>query len=266
MQNKYFKIKTYWDEKAEQYITDPKATTNEYWLRELEIKEITRALKNIKRKRTILDVGCGDGYSTIKIWKNFSQSNINIIGTDYSQNMIRNAHLFLKKNKINSSHIQFFVYDLLDLENFRKKFDVVISDRCLINLPSRAMQKRAIGQIAAVLNTKGFYIMVENFIEGHKNMNKLRKKLGLQPIPVRWHNLFFNENFLYNAVSRYFNIIAIKNIGSLFYLITKVVYSKLCQLEKKEVDYNHPIYSIAVELEEIAGDFGPLRLVVLQKK
>lgn len=264
MKNKYSKIKTYWEEKAEEYIADPRATTNEYWLRELEVKEITRAIKNIKRKKTILDVGCGDGYSTIKIWKKFPQSNI--IGIDYSQKMIRNANLFLRKEKIDSPHIQFLVYDLLDLENFGKKFDLVISDRCLINLPTREMQKRAVSKIAAVLNDKGHYIMVENFIEGHKNMNKLRKKLGLPPIPVRWHNLFFNENFLYNAISRHFNIITTRNIGSLFYLITKVVYSKLCQLEKKEPDYNHPIYSIAVELEETAGNFGPLRLLVLQKK
>jgi hypothetical protein len=34
---------------------------------------------------------------------------------------------------------------------------------------------------------------IENFVEGQKNMNALRR-LSLPDIPVRWHNLFFRES------------------------------------------------------------------------
>lgn len=67
------KIKSYWDEKAALY-KDPRATTNDYWLRELEIKNIKEVLDKIKAKKRILDVGCGDGYSIIELSKKIINS------------------------------------------------------------------------------------------------------------------------------------------------------------------------------------------------
>jgi ubiquinone/menaquinone biosynthesis C-methylase UbiE len=257
-------IKKYWDERAEVYIADPRATTGEYWLREIEIREIIRRLQKIKKKKNILDVGCGDGYSTIKILQAFPGSYI--LGLDYSESMIRNAELFLKKEKISSKNIEFLVWDALKLRLLNKKFDVIISDRCLINLPTCTLQKKAIQEIQRSLIKGGYYIMLENFLEGHRNMNNLRRRLGLNDIPIRWHNLFFNEKFLQGVILRYFNLIERTNIASLFYLITKVVYSKLCYLENKEPDYNHILYKVAVDLDEISGNYGPLNLLLLKKK
>lgn len=108
--------------------------------------------------------------------------------------------------------------------------------------------------------------MLENFIEGHNKMNALRKKLRLKPIVVRWHNLFFDNKFLTDEVVKRFRIMEKSNISSLFHLITKVVYSKLCQLEGKEPSYDSPIYDIALALDEKAGDYGQLYLIILKKK
>lgn len=257
-------IKAYWDERAKSRFANPKATTDDYWLRIIEIREIKRVLSQIKNKKNILDIGCGDGFSTINIFKSFP--NCKFLGGDYSEEMIKSAKALLERNKIKSRNIRFEILDVLDLSSLNQRFDVVISDRCIINLPNERLQKKAIKEIAGILKKRGYYIMVENFIEGHKIMNELRKRVGLKEIPIRWHNTYLTEKFLYNFLPRYFKFVNIKNISSIYYLITRVVYSKLCQIEEREPDYDHPIYKIAVDLDECIGNYGPVNLIVLKKK
>lgn len=264
MKKNILEIKKYWDERAQSLVANPKATTDDYWLRLIEIREIKRALSQIKKKKNILDIGCGDGFSTINVFKSFPMCNF--IGGDYSENMIKNVKILLKRMKIKSSNIKFQILNVLDISALKKKFDVIISDRCIINLPTRDIQKRAIKEIWNSLSKKGFYIMIENFIEGHETMNKLRKRLGLKEIPVRWHNNFLDEKMLNNFVSKYFKIVARKNISSVYYLITRVVYSKICQIENREPDYDNIIYKVAYDIDEYIGNYGPINLLILNKK
>lgn len=261
------KIKKYWNERASLNVANPKATTNDYWLRVIEIREIKRALFEIQKKKNIknvLDIGCGDGFGTINIFQAFSK--LKFLGGDYSEEMIKNAEILLEKSKIKSKNISFQLLDVLNLSSLTEKFDVVISDRCIINLPNLILQKRAIKEIHQSLKKGGYYIMVENFIDGHNNMNKLRKRLGLKEIPIRWHNNFLNEKLLNDFVDHYFKIINKKNISSIYYLITRIIYSKICQIENREPDYDNPIYKIAVDLDEIGGNYGPVKLILLKKR
>jgi len=64
----------------------------------------------------------------------------------------------------------------------------------------------------------------------------------------------------------YFTIKKRKNISSIYYLITRTVYSKICQLEHREPDYDNPIYKIAADLDESIGNYGPVNLILLRKK
>jgi len=264
MKKNILDIKKYWNDRAQSLVLNPKATTDDYWLRLIEIREIKKALHQIKKKKNILDIGCGDGFSTINIFKSFPTCNF--IGGDYSENMIKNAEILLKKMKIKSSNIKFLVLDALNISALKKKFDVIISDRCIINLPEKDLQKKAIKEIWSFLNRGGYYLMVENFIEGHNMMNKLRKRIGLKEIPVRWHNNYLDEKFLNSFITRYFKVSNRKNISSIYYLITRTVYSKICQIENREPDYDNIIYKIAVDLDESEGNYGPINLLLLKKQ
>lgn len=258
-------IKNYWEERAKMYKFNPKrATTDDFWLKNLEIKAIKKEIDQIKNKKNILDIGCGDGFSTLSVAKSFPKSNF--IGGDYSQGMIENAKLLLKKTPLKlKKRIDFQLVNVTNIK-LNKKFDVAISDRCIINMPDRATQEKAIKEISSSLKSGGHYIMVENFIEGHHKMNQLRKKLKIKEIPVRWHNLFLDETFLKNIVSKFFTIKKKENISSLYYLITRIIYSKICKTEGKEPNYDNIFYKIALDLDENCGNFGPINLVLLKKK
>jgi len=259
-------IKNYWEERARQYLDNPAATTDDVYLRELEISTIIQTLNEIGfSKGSFLDVGCGDGYSILKVAEAFE--NLSFLAIDYSENMIRLAQKRLESRSDLKSRVQFMVGDVMELEQIcpHPLYDVVLSDRCLINLGSFENQSRAIAQIANHTITGGYYIAVENFIEGHENMNAARRQMGLPEIPVRWHNLYFEEKGFVQCVEPFFQDISLKEFSSSYYFATRVIYSAMCRMKGETPDYNHEIHQLAVRLPWV-GKFGPIRMAVMRRK
>jgi SAM-dependent methyltransferase len=258
------KIIDYWSEQAKTYGSDPQANTPDYWLREIEYSNIVRILKQLKGNMRILDIGCGNGFTTLKLHDTFPQHSF--LGGDLSPEMIRVARESCNvPGSTAENKIRFEVIDVLDLQRYESSFDIVLSVRCLINLPSSELQWAALKQIWQALRRHGQCILIENFQEPQEALNRIRGELGLPPIPVRWHNRYFNKSELVNKCESLFEISESVPITSTYYLITRVVYSKLCQLEGRVPDYDHPIYQIATKLP-ILGDLGPVRLLRLVKK
>lgn len=261
------KIKEYWDERAKQYSGISAATTNDVHLRELEISTIIETFHqiDIPKNGSVLDVGCGDGYSVFKVAQ--AISDFCFLGIDYSENMIKNACKRLESHPELKDCVTFIVGDVTELKETcaNSVYDVILSDRCLINLDSAESQYHAIAQIAEHTKPGGYYIAIENFIEGHENMNKARRSVGVPEISVRWHNLYFKEHeFIYN-VERFFEDIIFKNFSSSYYFATRVIYSAMCQMRGEEPDYNHEIHQFSVNLPWI-GQFSPIRMAVMRKK
>ncbi len=261
-ESKKEKIKKYWDEQASVFKESDLATAPDTYYRRLEIDRISECLRDGK---SALDIGCGNGYSTIKFAER--NPNINIIGLDYSEQMIKYAKKYLAKKKPGiKNRIDFIVGDVLNLSNLvGRKFDFVVSERCLINLENWAQQKKALLEIKKVLKQNGRIILCENVREGLARLNKLRHSLALQPIKIRWHNYYMPEKQLFDFAARNFAVIKTENIGSLYYIISRVVYAKLCALENKEPDYMHPINKIASKLPS-SGDYSPNYIIILKNK
>jgi len=260
------KIRQYWEERARQKPGIQTATTDDVYLRELEIATFSDTIGqlNLSQPATLLDVGCGDGYSTLAIAKQLTR--VQTLGVDYSESMIQNARRNLSNHPELNGRITFAVGDVLGLVKACGpiQYDVVISDRCLINLSSQKDQAAALSQIAECTKLGGYYIAVENFMEGHENMNQARRSVGLPEIPVRWHNLYFQENEFVRAVAPYFEILQFKDFSSAYYFATRVIYSKMCQMRGEEPDYRHEIHQLAVRLPW-TGKFSPIRMIVLRR-
>lgn len=250
-------IKEYWENRAAS-DKSPQSTTQDFYLRAIEMSVLTDRIKSFRPKK-IADIGCGDGLTITHLAQLFKD--IVFFGYDYSSAMIRNA---LSRNDIQkNSNINFHEHDIL--ENLNQEFDLVYTVRCLINLPSWDLQCQATMNILNLLPSHGIYIMIENFIESHDKFNEIRRRFGLPEIAVREHNLFFNKNKTISFLERYFDIIEDINISSTYYLVSRVIYSKICSESGKQPDYFDEHHRLAAELP-FCGEYGPVRLLCLKKR
>src|SRR5262249_32114326 len=148
------------------------------------------------------------------------------------------------------SELERLTFSAGDVRQLRKRFsagsfDVVITNRCLINLLGEQEQFDALRQISECLRQGGYYIGTENFTGGQEALNSLRRSFGLAEIPVRWHNRYFDESVFLSKARSLFEHVDLINFSSTYYLVTRVVYSALCKREGTEPGYLHPIYEIA---------------------
>jgi len=259
------KIRQYWDERAQAYQGTTASTTDDIHLRELEIKTMIETLKEAapRSEATVLDVGCGDGYSTTQIA--LALPRLKFLGIDYSQTMIDIAAQRLQLGV--KGRVEFKVGDVTELRKAcgHEKYDIVISDRCLINLESTESQYDAVAQIAKHTKPGGLFVPIENFVEGQEKLNSARRAVGVPEIPIRWHNLYFYESDFIKNVERFFANITFKDFASSYYFATRVVYSAMCQMRGERLDYDHQIHRLAVNLPWF-DKFSPIRMAVMNRK
>lgn len=257
---KVTQIKQFWDEQARKHGKDVLATMPDKVLKELEIQAIVKRLPSAGR---VLDLGCGNGFSTLRFAA--AKPSLTFTGMDYSGEMVAIARSALKEQPESvQARVQFREGDATRIDAPAASFDVVTTDRCLINLPSTADQLRALGEIHRVLRPGGVYLMCEDTQEGLANLNALRAIVELPAIPMRWHNLYLREADLAPKWRSLFEVHEIDPFSSLYYTTSRVVYAKLAALEGQEPRYDHPINRIAASLPS-AGDNGPLKLFVFRK-
>lgn len=249
-------IRNYWEGRASG-DSSAQSTTQDAYLREIELRTLSGLIPKINPSK-VVDIGCGDGRTTLGIARKLPH--IRFVGYDYSSAMIDNANRNLAREDINN--VFFDQHDIMT--PFEEKFSIAYTTRCLINLPDWKLQRTALRNIHASLEAGGYYLMIENFIEGHENFNRLRKEFSLPDIPVRNHNLFFERDRLLDDTSDFFVLEEESNISSIYYMVSRVIYSKICADNGSEPDYFDAHHRYAAALP-FAGEFGPLRLMVFRK-
>lgn len=249
------KVKTFWQSKAKQKVKDSKVTHRDIWQKWLEIETIKKYLRKSAR---MIDVGCGNGFTTFEISPLVKE----VVGIDYSDEMIKRASSNLKKKpKRISKNIQFNVYDVLQLESSSfGLFNIALSERCLINLNSWSDQKKAIKNIANVLKPGGRFIFIEGLKDGREQLNRFRKKVGLKQMPKVWHNIDFVEKDLLNYVKRHF-IVEEKLYFGVYDFISRVVYPLF--ISPREPKYDSMLNKTAARLALQSQEFSDLSRVIV---
>lgn len=250
-------IKRYWEERAAADAS-AQSTTQDYFLREIECRALASQINKIKPK-AVFDIGCGDARTTARLAASFPA--IAFCGMDYSASMIDNARTVMAGEPI--GNLKVLVGDVL-AEPDLFGADLAYTTRCLINLPDWGSQQRALANIHRALAPSGHYLMIENFVEGQDNFNGVRELYGLPPIKVRDHNLFFERPMLNEFIAGKFVVVEEHNISSTYYLVSRVIYSKICADRGVTPDYFDEHHRYAAGLP-FAGEFGPVRLLVLRK-
>jgi len=227
----------YWQRKAAEEGDDPRVTIRDHHFRELEIDTIKRYLRP---GDTVVDIGCGNGYSTIR----YARCVGHIIGADYSPFMIEAANRQLARtNHGLRGKTAFQVEDARALSFADRSFSRVIMERCLINIPDRQEQVQAAIEAGRVLCPGELFLLAEVTLQGHERVNKYRRMFGLDKLKVHWHNTYVDEPVFLDAISETFELVETVRFG-MYGFLSKVVHPLLVEPEEPSFD---------ARLNEVAG-------------
>jgi len=226
---------------------------------ELENYFIINVLKKIKPK-SLLDIGCGNGYRT-KLFSKYVKGKT--IGIDYAEKMIKQA------KKIEDSHVSFELADIWDYKN-NQKFDSIVSCRCFINQNSLQKQVKLFQILRNMTRKNGHLLLAEASNEGLIRLNKLRDELGLPSIEEHWFNHHIKENRVFARINNLYNINQIRRLG-LFYFTARVIHPSLVwpKKDKKESKINDTAKEIQLKFfydDSNFEDYGRHLLMHLKAK
>jgi ubiquinone/menaquinone biosynthesis C-methylase UbiE len=219
-------IRRHWERAGEQLLLQETvtSTSRDPFLGQLEEDYILRYLHP---NQNVLEVGCGDASHTIK----YAQRVKYIWALDVAGSLIERAKQRVEVSDI--ANIEFTVGSILEAGVIfcNKPIDCVISQRCLINLPTWHYQQDAIVQIHQLLKTGGLFLMTEGFQDELDNLNQLRERVGLSRIDV----VGYNRNLIHDEfdafIGNYFEIDAMLNYG--LYLLLSRVYHPLVMVPEQ---------------------------------
>ncbi len=245
----------FWNQRAQLGMA---AGTNDLIAKQLEINAI---LEYIKDNMTILDFGCGNGITMVNIAKKFD---VKIIGIDFSSEMVAHARKLADKEGL-SHRLDFFVGNENDLLKLNERFDLIYTERALINLDTWEKQKDTILNLCSLLKDTGKYVMCEASSDGLAEINFFRKQLSLKEIIPPWHNRYLVDmeiNSL-NSTGR-IKLETVNYFSGTYYFISRIINAALAKDKGEEPAYDAPVNKLAFHLSSI-GKCSQSRIWVWSK-
>jgi SAM-dependent methyltransferase len=162
-------------------------------------------------------VGCGDAVHTIKYARKVKY----IWGLDVAESLVKVAEERARSEEV--WNIEFTVGSITEAVRIfgGKPVDCVISQRCIINLPSWSEQSEAISQLHQLLKPGGSLLMTEGFQEELDTLNTIRVQLNLPPIQVVDYNRNLRHKEFDEFIERYFAVEDVIDYG-LYILLSRV--------------------------------------------
>ncbi len=234
------------------------AGTNDFVLKRLELALL---LKRVPRNSTVLDIGCGNGDTLIQL---AVQNGCSGAGVDFAPGMVQAGSSFCRAAGL-QDRLRFEEGHVPGLREGLGQFDVVLTERCLINLDDAATQQRAFREIMEHVKPGGVFLMIEDSADGLAKLNALRAMLDLEPIPPPWHNVFLREADVAKWGERRYSIEEFVPFTSTYYFLSRVVYARLAADKGEQLQYDSDINLLALKLPSM-GDLGAVRLWVWRHK
>lgn len=206
-------------------MTHDNSQVLEYWNRDdvesmydkhLLNAEIELIKRRIVPNAKILDAGCGEGEGTLVY---SAIPGVVVHAVDFSQTRLDKAAKTLQgRSNVRLQQVDFLApYVLAD------DYDIVISQRFVINLMEWSLQQKVLLALMAMLKPGGRLLMLEGSKQGMDSLNEFRAAFGLNPIPVKWHNLFFDDEVLIRFMQQNaYNLLEEDGLGA-YFLLTRGV-------------------------------------------
>ncbi len=197
-------ISAYW----ENFTT---TSMNDTYVATLETEMMARYIHAEDR---ILDLGCGDGTGSLgyrKICPNY-------VGLDRSLKMLSVFNEREPGLPLARCDLRFLPLS----PHQAMPFNVVITQRSLINLPDAESQEIVLRQLPAFLRPGGRLLICEAFRDGAEHINALRTQFGFKAIPARWHNVHLERSLTERVLSPAMHLLAEEDL-SMYFFLTRVV-------------------------------------------
>jgi ubiquinone/menaquinone biosynthesis C-methylase UbiE len=253
--NKFENVREFWNNRAG---LGKWAGSKDIIAKQLEMDAIASYVKD---GMNILEIGCGNGITAIEIATRF---NVTITAFDYANEMIVSAKHIATKTSCKGT-VSFEVGDVLSMPNFRNKFDLIYTERVLINLPDWESQSNAIKGISTLMADGGVYVMCENSQDGLEQINLLRKNVNLEAVVAPWHNCYFNDRDIEQLNISDVILEAVNDYSATYYFLSRVVNACLAAKDGKEPNYDSDINQLALQLPSI-GNCGQGRIWLWRKQ
>jgi predicted O-methyltransferase YrrM len=247
----------FWSERARQYGHDPRANTNDIWLRDIEIACVVAALQE-RPVRSAMDFGCANGYSTIRIAG--ANRQVQFLGIDLNPAMVRLAADAASRESL--PNLTFRAADVV-AEEMTERFDFVYAIRVFQNMESFAAQTAAFDRLCDLLNPQGSLLYIESYADGYARLNDDRCRMDLPPLPIHPHLTLLTDEFDRHAARR-LTLVRRQSLSSSYYLVTRLLYASIAKMNGEAIDYNHPIHQVGAMLPQI-GEYGPQRACLYRK-
>ena len=256
-------IRAFWSEQAKQHRGSPCASWSDVTMIEKEICEIVARLDDDDR---VLDVGCANGYSTVRF---AAQKRIVIRGIDYIPEMIAEARRRL--GNLPSpllGEVEFDVGDITSLEEPDEAYDKVIIIRVIINLESWERQLAGMREAVRVLKPGGTLLLSEATLQGWKRLNAFRHEWRLPDIAMPPFNLYLDQEKVVSALSPDLELVELVDFSSTYYIGTRLLKPLVINALRLDIDVANPDMHWNRFFGSLpsAGDYGVQRLFAFKKR
>lgn len=244
----------FWDRQAQRGSL---SGTRDRYAKDLEMQTIARHVSDGMR---VLDVGCGDGETLYWLSKKYK---ITGGGFDYSDEMIHQA---IQRNFL-GSNIGFWIDDIRKFPDL-ESFDLIYTQRSLINLDTWEEQRQAILDIISLLKPGGTYVMVECFVEGLEEINNLRLNIGLESIVPPWHNRYLNYQDELLPMLMFENLLwDVERFSGAYYFMSRVVNAWIAHQDENPPNYESRINLLGTLLPPHCTNLsGQTQALIIKKK
>jgi SAM-dependent methyltransferase len=262
---------------AQQDGLEPTSTMADQVTREKETSAIIdfvgevlerRKLQNLPPSLTIMDVGCGNGYTLEVLSQLYPASSF--IGIEKSQEL-RALAISRFEGIGNVSIIEGDIRE----KGFSKGqvADILICQRVLINLLSVEDQRRGLENILEVVrepgqgNVRGVLLFIEAFSSSLETLNIARDEFDLPAMMPAHHNLYLEDNFFEDpGLTPYpsSDHLPPQNFLSTHYFVTRVLHPIFTK-DKPFKRNSEFVKFFTQALRENVGDYSPLRLMLFER-
>src|SRR3989338_1849993 len=223
-------------------------------------REIDNIVSYLKPGDKCLEVGCGNGAGSIAIAR---AKKVAMTCIDFSEDLLALAKKQPTKGLRGS--VEFKQQDVLTLDD-KKVYDVVFTERCIINLMEWQDQKDALPRMAAALKKDGRMVLVESFTDGLAELNAARADLGLPAIGPAYHNLHLDkEKIIKHLAAEGLVLQEENNFLSTYTFGSRIMDPALARAAGKDIRYNSAFGNFFALLPN-AGNYSQLKILVFRKK